>query len=382
VNVTIVASSLLPGGAEQALVLMARGLRQQGHEVAVVTLYPAEHDFFNLPDDVRRLALDIAADSPTIIHALRNNLQRLRRLRRAVRSTRPDVVVSHLNQVNVLTLLALFGTDHPVIAVEHVNPAANTGGKVWEALRRLTYPQAAQVVCVSRGIADCFSWIPEQRRRVIYNPLPPHLAEVRRNASAPGSSHRNGQRRLVAMGRLIQRKGFDLLLSAFHAVSEQHPDWHLVIMGEGEMRPTLERQRDELGLAARVSFLGLVDQPFPLLKSSDLFVLPSRSEGFPYALLEAMSCGLPVISTDCPSGPREIIRDGVDGILVPNGDAAALASALGRLMGDEGERTRLAGRAPEVGERFGMEKTMRAWEELLTEAVNGRRQSRHRDKGK
>jgi glycosyltransferase involved in cell wall biosynthesis len=175
---------------------------------------------------------------------------------------------------------------------------------------------------------------------------------------------------MTAMGRLTHQKGFDLLLQAFSRIAERHPDWQLLILGEGDLRNDLERQRAELGLTDRVQLPGVVIDPYPVLRSSDMFVMASRFEGFPYALLEAMACGLPVIYADCPSGPGEIINNGSDGILTPTGDVEALAIAMDRLMNDEGERQRLAGRAPEAMQRFSLSKTVDAWEELFAQVTN------------
>jgi glycosyltransferase involved in cell wall biosynthesis len=138
-----------------------------------------------------------------------------------------------------------------------------------------------------------------------------------------------------------------------------------MIIGEGELRGELEELREKLGLTQRVFFAGLLTDPIPSLRSSDLFVMASRFEGFPYAALEALACGLPVIYTDCPSGPREIIREGIDGLLVPNGDVAALTVAMDHLVSDAAKRQRMAARAPEVLDRFGLYKIVKQWETLL-----------------
>lgn len=363
-NIALVIPTLFGGGAERAAVLVTQGLAEKGHRVTVVTLSGTEGDAYDLPRGVARIALDMPADSPTKLHAVGNNIRRVRSVRRAVLSARPDAAISFTQQMNVVAILSLAAAGCPVIAVEQTDPTMHDCGALWERLRRITYPYAAQIVSVSRGVDRFFGWLPPSRRTVIYNPLADVDDERDASGGAPAGIKAGGKR-IVAMGRLTSAKAFDLLLAAFKRIAADHPEWQLLILGEGELRGELEKLRDELGLAGRAFLPGRLSNPFPVLKNSQLFVLSSRFEGFGNVLIEAMACGVPVISTDCPSGPAEIIRDGENGVLVPSGDEAALAAAMDRLMSDAPERDRLAARGREVRERFGLEQTMRLWEDVL-----------------
>ena len=369
-KITIVTPSLAAGGAERSVVLLSAGFLNKKHDVRIVTLYPAATDAYALPEGAERVALDIAADSPTVIHGFFRNLKRLAALRKAIRATQPDVVISNMSQTNVLTRLALANTGFRVAMIEHSDPTMNAGNRIWKLLRRAVYPHAAQLVSVSHGISDYFHWLPESRKTVIPNPLDPNATEVSNEDSPPLDLNKKW---IAAMGRLIHVKGFDRLLAAFAKLVEKHPDWQLVIMGEGELRSDLEQLIERLGLKGRAQLAGFVGNPFGVLKHSEFFVMSSRSEGFPYALLEAMSCALPAIAMECTSGPREIIRDGVDGILVPDGDVEALAVAMDRLMSKATERERMAAHAPDVLERFGLEKTIEQWERLFAGIVQDQR---------
>jgi GalNAc-alpha-(1->4)-GalNAc-alpha-(1->3)-diNAcBac-PP-undecaprenol alpha-1,4-N-acetyl-D-galactosaminyltransferase len=164
---------------------------------------------------------------------------------------------------------------------------------------------------------------------------------------------------------LSHQKGFDLLIEAFARLTPKYPGWELRIIGEGTDRAALERLATERGVALRVRFCGWLNDPQPVLAGSELFVLSSRWEGFPNALLEAMACGVPAVSFDCDSGPSEIIRDRVDGLLVPPDDVSALASALDHLMDDAALRREMGDRAREVVTRFSCARFFAQWDNVV-----------------
>jgi GalNAc-alpha-(1->4)-GalNAc-alpha-(1->3)-diNAcBac-PP-undecaprenol alpha-1,4-N-acetyl-D-galactosaminyltransferase len=366
-RLTLIISSLTSGGAERAVVLLAEGFLKKGYQVTVLTLDNQQNDFYQLPNEVQRLALSITGYSQTLVHAIVNNIKRIRVLRKVILQQNSDIVISFLDTTNIVTMLALTGTKYPVLLSEQNNPCTNSKGRIWDNLRFLTYPKAAKVISTSQGVDSYFNWLPKSKRAVIYNPLAT-VEDGSNTVDLPQGADPE-KKWIIAMGRLTYQKGFDILLPAFHQIINKYPNWQLIILGEGQLRSELEHLKDDLGLSHQVILPGVIKNPFPLLKKSHIFVLSSRFEGFGNVLIEAMACGLPVISTDCPSGPREIIRDGIDGILVPNEDISALASAMDRLMCDEKERQRLAAHAPEGVTRFSLEKIVEMWEVVFTEVL-------------
>jgi GalNAc-alpha-(1->4)-GalNAc-alpha-(1->3)-diNAcBac-PP-undecaprenol alpha-1,4-N-acetyl-D-galactosaminyltransferase len=363
-RLTLIIHALGCGGAERVMATMANYWAEKGWCVTLLTLEgTGAGDFYLIHPLVQRRPLGIAGASLSPIQGIRNNLTRALGLRRAIRESRPDAVISFMDRTNVLVLLSCLALRLPVIVSERRVPAQKRLGMIWEGLRHLLYPLASCLVAQTGSVLMYFGRGVRRRARVIPNPVVRPDGPVGR-----GGTERVG-RVLIAAGRLVPDKGFDLLIHAFGSIAPRHPEWTLEIWGDGPMRRTLEGLRDRLGLGDRVRLPGVTRSLAAEFARGDLYVLSSPSEGFPNALCEAMAHGLPAVSFDCPSGPREIIRDGIDGLLVPPGDVLALAASLSRLMGDEDERRRLASRAPEVAERFALEKVMGQWEEVVLGAA-------------
>lgn len=354
-RVALTIPSLAGGGAERVLAMLANHWADAGCDVTLITLDAAHADRHKLDPRIARVGLDLVRHSRGPWHGLANNVRRLRALRRALRSCGPDAIVSFLDQMNVLTLLAARGLAAPVIIAERTNPQQHQLGRIWSLLRRAVYPRCSALVVQTRRAQ-------EQMRAVV--PNRPIWVIPNGVATPAGSGPMESERRepaIVGMGRLSPEKGFDLLIEAFARVAPRHPDWTLVVLGEGPQRAELEQRIRRHGLETRVRLPGWTSEPQLILRTSGIFVLPSRYEGFPNALLEAMAWGLPAISFDCPNGPAEIIRHGVDGLLVPPGDVPALASALDRLMSDNAERQRLGTATAEVTERFSLRTFFERW---------------------
>jgi glycosyltransferase involved in cell wall biosynthesis len=340
---------------------MANYWAEQGHDLTLITLAPAEEDFYPLHTGIRRIGLDLTNSSTTLREALWNNVVRLKQLREAIYRSHADVVISFIEKTNILVLLSTIAMHVPVVACERIDPRYHKIELVWAVLRQVLYRRTAALVVQTEGVRAWAEGLVHNRAVYV---IPNPIAQIDRIDRPMFNGNPSGQT-VAAMGRLDPQKGFDHLIQAFAHCVVRHSDWSLVIVGEGPERKRLEALSIQLGIGERVTLLGRLSDPFPVLRKADLFVLSSRYEGFPNALLEAMACQLPVVSTDCPSGPRDIIRNGVDGILVPPDDVAALAGAMDRLMSDPQERRRLGMQAGEVVERFSPDRIMKLWSDLL-----------------
>jgi GalNAc-alpha-(1->4)-GalNAc-alpha-(1->3)-diNAcBac-PP-undecaprenol alpha-1,4-N-acetyl-D-galactosaminyltransferase len=363
-RITLVISSLQSGGAERVMSIMANYWAARSWDVTLLTLDGSTQAFYELNRRIKLVPLDLFGNSVSMGAKLQNNLRRVRGLRRGIRASNPQAVISFMSTMNIITLLATRGLPVPVIVSERIDPATYPIGRVWKHLRLWTYPMADRLVLQSERASHYFPSKIRSRVSIIPNPVvsPPSASQI-------PSDRQQARPLLVGMGRLVHQKGFDLLIRAFARLGEHQRDWTVLILGEGPARIELEALRSNLGLDNRVLLPGRIRNVHEVLQQADLFVMPSRYEGFPNALCEAMACGLPVICTDCPSGPREIIRHGIDGFLVANENIEALTSRMDQLMGSEAERKRLASRAPEVKMRFSLESIMQMWEETLYDII-------------
>lgn len=360
-HIAIVIAALGAGGAERVVSLLAGAWVARGHRVTLIAFDEKGAPVFHPLDPrvrLRRLGIvrggGVAADAAAL-------LRRCRALRRELDMLRPDVTISFLTKINVLTLIASLGRDRRVIVSERNNPRLQRASRGWTLALAALHRRADAIVMQTRASLECLD--PRARRRAVVIPNP---------ITVGGLGHRSGGPLvLAATGRLTWQKGFDRLLDAFARIAGHHPEWKLVIWGEGEDRGLLEERVRDHGLTGRVEMPGNSGSPEEWVGQADAFVLSSRYEGFSNALGEAMAGGLPVAAFDCPYSPAELIHDGEDGLFVANGDVAALAEALDRLLGDAVLRDRLGKAARVSSARYRPDAIVAQWDALLA-SVTGR----------
>lgn len=330
------------GGAERVALTLARGFVERGHEVDLVLLRAAGDLIGLLPAEARVIELKV------------DRIRRaVRPLANYLRQEQPDALLAVMWPLTVVAVLArmlarcparIAVSDHGILS-EHYAGRPGT----LSALRlttRMAYPLADARITPSQGIAADLarlSNIGRVRIQVVHNPVGLPTGPIP-NDRETESLWGDAEARILAVGALKAEKDHRLLIEAFAGLPRER-NAKLTIVGEGQLRPELEAIADRLGVADRVSLPGFRD-PWPYYQSADLFVLPSRSEGFGNVLIEAMSAGLPIVSTDCV-GPREILADGKWGALVPTGDRDKLTKAMERALDGPVDKDGMKARARE-----------------------------------
>jgi glycosyltransferase involved in cell wall biosynthesis len=322
----------------------------------------------------------------------------------------PSLIVSFLERANFVNIISkLFKKHRAIISVRMDQQKGHVGlRKLNKLLVRLLYPKADLIIAVSYGVKQSLInlGIEEEKIKVIYNPYP--IAEIRELVKEPLGSYEEIFKHpiLITAGRLTKQKGQWYLLRVFKALKEKHKDLKLVILGEGELKDYLVKLSEELGLKTYVwdrdelsesfdvYFLGFQKNPFKFIARSKLFVFPSLWEGFPNALVEAMACGVPVVSSDCRSGPREILAPNTDfnyqtqkpefaeyGVLMPVFEVKYKSAnepleereimwveTIDKLLEDESLRKNYSEKAKQRAEDFRIEKILIEWRNIINDA--------------
>lgn len=353
----------LRGGVQRVASNLCHGWVRHGWEVHLI-VESGECTAFPVPADVLRHQL-LKHHKRRGLKGLWDNISCVRALGHVIRVAQLDAVLAVSTVANVH--LAQADTPKNVVKVgsEHSYSPHFPLSFYKEWFRRRAYPKLNAIVCPTKEAASHLAKAyPGTRAQGIPNwltwPLP------KGDGLAGAGFRRTGHKTFLACGRFDKLKGFSRLIAMFDGLKERLPNWDLVIVGDGEDRELLKAQVAQAKLGSRVFFPGWVDDMESAFSSADVFVFSSVSEGFALVLAEAMACGLPCISYDCKVGPSEIIRDGIDGVLIPVGDESAFAAAMLRLATDESERRRLAENCPAILERFSEDTIQPLWTKVLS----------------
>ena len=309
----------------------------------------------------------------TTVNSFFNQLKRFFLLRKFIRDSNPDVIISFMTQVNVVAILSAFNAGKPLIVSERTYPPNSSLSDIsysWRILRRITYPLANAVVMQTEQGLD---WLKDNIKQAkgftisnpVEKPIPFSTPDLKvENYISPDINL------CLVVGRLVKDKRLEGIIEAFKKNSLDNPSWNLVFLGQGEELKSLTKMVEIYNLEEKIFFLGRAGNLHEWYERADLFVLNSRVEGFPNSLLEAMSYGVPCISADCETGPRDIIKDKINGFLVPvNENKSYLEEAMSVLMSDVETRKSLSLKALDSSRTYSVTRIGRQWDNLIKSIV-------------
>ncbi len=343
-KILFIISSLNVGGAEKILTTLANHFSNMGYKITILIASKRNY-FFPLNRDIE--IKELKRVKPIFIL--------IKELKKEILLINPDIIISFISEMNILATIASKLANKPILVSERSAYDFLDIKPIWKKVRRIIYPFVDGLVVLTNADKDRYYFV--KNRYKIENPL-----ILKQN-------HSNIKREkiILAVGRLNPIKGFDLLIKAFSKI--KNSEWRLRVVGEGEEREKLERLIYRLNLKNRVKLVGLVKDVEIEYKRASIFVLSSKTEGFPGVLCEAMGYGCAVISFDCPSAPREIITDNQDGLLVESNNIEELTSKIDYLIDNPKVRDRLSSNATEISKRLSIDMIGIKWFRLIDKIV-------------
>lgn len=343
-------NSMTGGGAEKVVQLLIQQLIK-GKESNIILILLENKITYQLPKNIKIIHLFSHLDNylQKFIGLLYGSIK----LKSIIKRYKIQIIISSLERSNFVNVMTKFlGSPHKAIISEHTNPEYTYGSRtlknsIVKLLLKLLYGKADRIIAVSNGVKKALIKvfkIDERKIQVIYNPC--DINKIKKlsmeKVEYPWFSEKIPI--IITIGRLIEKKGHGKLIQAFAKIKKQIPS-KLVIIGEGNLRKQLERLTVKFEVEKDIAFLGWQENPYKYISKSNIFVLSSNSEPFGLVVVEAMVCGIPVVSFDCESGPREILDNGEYGILVPVGDIEGLSEAVINILKNNDLREKIIQRA-------------------------------------
>ena len=359
-KIAFVLGGLNYGGAERVASKMIRYWNDEARPLSVISRRGPEHDFFKIPENIERYNLGGEGASANKIVALFKNIPHILKLRKAIKQSEADVVISFLTKTNIQTILASIGLRVRIVISERNDTTRQHYPWPWPYLRKKVYRFADVVTANSQVAIDGMkSYVSKKKLHLVRNPLqfPEYFAK-------PDCSTI-----LLNVGRLVPQKAQYLLLEAFSKIEMSIiKDWKCVILGEGDERVNLRKQSSRLNIHDKLELAGLVENPSQYYTSAAIFVLTSEYEGTPNALLEAMAHGLPVVVSDSLPGAMEYVQDGKNGLIFEALNSDDLSEKLEYLINNPNLRKKMGDKSIDLVKDLSIDIVMQNWHQLLDEA--------------
>jgi GalNAc-alpha-(1->4)-GalNAc-alpha-(1->3)-diNAcBac-PP-undecaprenol alpha-1,4-N-acetyl-D-galactosaminyltransferase len=348
--------SLSPGGAERVVVSLVNKFANK-FEVFLIVLNKTE-TFYNVDKEVNLIYLqEKYTPSTSLIEAIKSNVIYVKKIVKISKKNQIDLLIGFTTSVNILSIISARVLKKPNLISERNNPEVFVPNTYWRILRNFWYPSANGLIVQTEFIKGFYrKTIQENKIKIIPNPIDEIILSTRKDYS-------ERENVILTVGRLDANKNQRLLIEAFANLNVGN--WKLVIAGDGVLREEYRKLTASLGIADQVDFVGNVNNISDYYNQAKIFVFTSQSEGFPNALLEAMAFGLPCISTDCPSGPSEIIKNNENGFLIDVNNKSQLEKKLTDLMNNPKLCIEFSTKALKSTERFEIQEIYKEWETLI-----------------
>lgn len=359
-RIALFINSLQKGGSERVMVNLAEYFQSQKYDVILITQYKRENEY-EISPNIRRIYSEPEPEELTGSR-IRNFRIRFHHLRDIWKKYKPDIILSFLGKNNLMAIATAAFLPSKVAVSVRGEPTMEYEGHLMQFLAKRMFRFADGVILQTECAKDFFPKAVQKKSVILKNPLSPMF--VGRKSVIQRDNV------IVAAGRLDENKNHAMLIHAFAKIAGEYTEMKLVIYGEGGLRESLTQLAAEKELTERITLPGSIDNVAEKIGRAKIFVLTSNTEGMPNSIIEAMVLGTPVISTDCPcGGPATLINDGENGLLVPVGDAYALADAMRRLLADEGLANKISQNARRLAEELSPERVNREWLEYLVERL-------------
>lgn len=339
------------GGTERVTAILSKALIERGYEVQIASIVgKGEMPFFPFDPAIKRHYLSPPKDKNVVLY---RDFRRISLLKKLFRQENPDIIIIVDAGRSFVNIPATRG--FTTITWEHFN--VNTNWHLMHSLsRKIAVKYSDMIVTLTEG--DVLAYKKKFRAEKVISIPNPVTVDV--SEKTPMT-----EKRVLAVGRIVDQKGFDLLVKAWQLALPKAPDWKLRIVGAGKLQKDLEKLIDTLGISESVEIFPPTKDVVLQYKQASIFALSSRHEGLPLVLIEAMAMGLPAVSFDCETGPRDIVIDGKTGILVPPLDVKQMAEGLVSLITNEEKRNRFSENAIASSSKFQIDSIVDQWEKLF-----------------